>query len=74
MRTGQRLAVPRGGITPISLASNHTISATMIVAAITVASKPWRANLRAASARRECEGGRTNWIAESRTNVKSGVK
>jgi hypothetical protein len=44
------------------------------VAAITVASKPWRANLRAASARRECEGGRTNWIAESRTKAISRVK
>ncbi len=58
MRTGQRLAVPRGGIIPISVASSTYISAMIAAPTPTVISSEWRASLRAASALRECEGGR----------------
>src|SRR5216683_2984229 len=51
MRTGQRLAVPRGGIRPISVTSSAYISATMTALTIATSSNPRRADLRAASAR-----------------------
>jgi hypothetical protein len=63
--------VPRGGIQPISVASSTTIS-TMIAAPRPVVShNEWRAHLRAASARRECDGARTSCASESHANEQS---
>ena len=53
-------AVPRGGIRPISCASNAYISAMMAAPMTAVSNSPWRADRRAASARRECDGARTS--------------
>jgi hypothetical protein len=74
MRTGQRLAVPRGGIRPISVVSSTYIRATMAAPRIVASSSTWRADLRAASARRECDGRRTSCAADVLTRMKSCEK
>jgi hypothetical protein len=66
--------VPRGGIRPISAASSAYISATTADPAIAVSSNTWRADLRAASARRECDGVRTSWASDVRIKVNSCEK
>ena len=58
------------------LASHRTANiSTMIDAApMPISSNAWRANRRAASARRECDGGRTSCASDSRNSAKSCAK
>lgn len=60
MRIGHRLGVPRAGISWISVRSNASISAMTKAAPAMLSHSECRASLRAASARRECEGERTS--------------
>ena len=65
MRNGHRLAVPRGGIRRISAASSQYISAMMSALMPAASHSTWRAERRLASARRECEGARTNCASDA---------
>ncbi len=74
MRSDHRLAVPRAGIQPISAASSAYISAMITTATVALSSSTWRADLRRASARRECDGERTSCASDVRTTVNSCEK
>ncbi|OAF11960.1 hypothetical protein AXW67_20400 [Bradyrhizobium neotropicale] len=60
MRIGHRPGVPRAGINWISAESNATIRTMITAAPARLSHSECRASLRAASARRECEGVRTS--------------
>ena len=71
---GQRPGVPRFGIKLISRTSSAYISVMMATPTMAVSSSTWRAERRAASARRECEGGRTICAHDAQASVKNRDK
>src|ERR1700733_7361139 len=74
MRAGQRLAVRRGGIRPISHASAKAINPTTTIAPIASSQTACRRVLAAASARSGDDGGRTSPLSERRITSNTCMK